>query len=183
MLLPASVAGLGWLGMQAAHECGHVLGAWLTGGTVSKVVLHPLTFSRTDLAANPHPLLVSWAGPIGGVVFPAILFAIAGLSRRRFTWIARTFLGFCLLANGAYLSGGALWTMGDPADMIALGAPRWLPVLIGLVLLGAGLCCWNGQGRFLGLAPGSVVNRGVAAILAGCLIAVIVLELMLSQPF
>jgi hypothetical protein len=45
-----------WLGMQALHELGHVLGAWVTGGVVSRVVLDPRTFSRTDLAANPHPL-------------------------------------------------------------------------------------------------------------------------------
>src|SRR5260221_4916233 len=38
-----------WLGMQAVHELGHVIGAWLTGGQVSQVVLHPLTISRTHL--------------------------------------------------------------------------------------------------------------------------------------
>jgi hypothetical protein len=48
-----------WLLMQAVHESGHVLGARLGGGTVAQVVLHPLTISRTDLAANPHPLLVA----------------------------------------------------------------------------------------------------------------------------
>lgn len=44
--------------MQAIHECGHVLGAWLTGGQVARVVLNPLTLSRTDLAENPRPLVV-----------------------------------------------------------------------------------------------------------------------------
>lgn len=53
-----------WLGMQAVHELGHVAGAWLTGGRVERVVLHPLTISRTDLATNPHPLPVVWAGPV-----------------------------------------------------------------------------------------------------------------------
>ena len=41
-----------WLGMQAVHESGHVIGAWMTGGRVERVVLHPLTISRTDLAAT-----------------------------------------------------------------------------------------------------------------------------------
>jgi hypothetical protein len=67
-----------WLGMQAVHELGHVLGAWLTGGRVTAVVLNPLTISRTDLAENPQPLFVVWAGPAFGVVFPTT--ALAGPS-------------------------------------------------------------------------------------------------------
>src|SRR5919197_5314412 len=47
---------LSWLGMMAVHEAGHVAAARLTGGTVSKVVLH--------LSHNPHPLVVAWAGPV-----------------------------------------------------------------------------------------------------------------------
>lgn len=46
-----------WLGMQAVHEAGHVLGALVSGGSIKQVVLHPLTISRTDLAMNPAPLV------------------------------------------------------------------------------------------------------------------------------
>ena len=56
-----------WLGMQAVHESGHVLGALLTGGKIATVVLHPLTISHTELIDNPHPLCVVWAGPLVGV--------------------------------------------------------------------------------------------------------------------
>jgi hypothetical protein len=52
-----------WLGMQGVHELGHCIGAWLTGGRVERVVLHPFAISRTDLAYNPHPLLVAWLAP------------------------------------------------------------------------------------------------------------------------
>ena len=31
-----------WLGMQAVHECGHVIGALLTGGEIKQVVLNPI---------------------------------------------------------------------------------------------------------------------------------------------
>jgi predicted Zn-dependent protease len=48
MLIGSTVVG-SWLGMQAVHELGHVLGAWWTDGDVSRVVLHPLSISRTDL--------------------------------------------------------------------------------------------------------------------------------------
>ena len=65
-----------WLGMQAVHESGHVIGAWLTGGQVAKVVLHPLTISRTDLVSDPFPLTVVWLGPLVGVLAPLAAWAI-----------------------------------------------------------------------------------------------------------
>src|SRR5207244_10439690 len=70
-----------WLGMQAVHELGHVLGAWLTGGRVARVVLYPLTISRTDLADNPRPLVVVWAGPLVGVTIPLLLWAVRANAR------------------------------------------------------------------------------------------------------
>ena len=76
-LLMGSTLVLSWLGMMAVHEFGHVLGAWLSGGTIAKVVLHPLTISRTDLAHNPHPLLVVWAGPAVGVLLPLLAWGAA----------------------------------------------------------------------------------------------------------
>ena len=60
LVLIASTVLLSWLGMMAVHEFGHVLGAWITGGRVERVVLHPLRFSRTDLAHNPSPMFVVW---------------------------------------------------------------------------------------------------------------------------
>ena len=59
-----------WLAVQAVHEMGHIVAALATGGTVSQVVLHPLTISRTDLTENPHPLIVAWLGPLVGVAAP-----------------------------------------------------------------------------------------------------------------
>src|SRR4051812_1282250 len=70
-----------WLGMQAVHEFGHVLGAWFTDGQVTRVVLHPLTISRTELAHNPSPLIVVWAGPVVGIAGPLLLWAIAAAQR------------------------------------------------------------------------------------------------------
>src|SRR5262249_48725415 len=86
-----------WLSMQAVHELGHVLGARATGGRVDRVVLHPLTISRTDLADNPNPLAVVWAGPFGGVVIPLLLWAFAAAVRLPGAFVLRFFAGFCLL--------------------------------------------------------------------------------------
>ena len=72
----ASAGPLAWLVMMAVHEAGHVLGAHLTGGTVKVVVLHPLKVSCTVLSHNPHPLLVTWAGPVIGVLIPLVVFGV-----------------------------------------------------------------------------------------------------------
>src|SRR6266852_2985807 len=104
VLIVSTVLG-SWLGMQAVHEFGHVLGARLTGGRVAQVVLHPLTISRTDLSHNPRPLLVVWAGPAFGVLLPLALWGVAAGLRLPGAFVLRFFAGFCLLANGAYIAG------------------------------------------------------------------------------
>ena len=71
VLIVSTILG-SWLGMQAVHELGHVLGAWLTGGGIARVILNPLTISRTELAHNPSPLLVVWSGPLFGILSPLI---------------------------------------------------------------------------------------------------------------
>ena len=63
--LVVAVFVVSWLGMMWVHELGHVVNAWLCGGHVERVVLHPLRFSRTDLLVNPHPLVVRGAGWCG----------------------------------------------------------------------------------------------------------------------
>jgi hypothetical protein len=77
ILLIVAFLPLCWLAMQAVHELGHFLGAVATGERVERVVLHPLTISRTDVSPNPFPLLVIWAGPVVGVLLPLGLFLAA----------------------------------------------------------------------------------------------------------
>src|SRR5438105_14300049 len=108
--------------MQAVHESGHVLGAWLTGGRVLRVVLHPLTISRTDLADNPHPLIVVWAGPVVGVAIPLLLWLIFAATRLPAAFVVRFFAGFCLIANGLYIGVGSFGRIGDCGEMLRHGS-------------------------------------------------------------
>jgi peptidase M50B-like protein len=149
-----------WLGMQAVHELGHVLGAWLTGGRVERVVLHPLAISRTDLAENPRPLVVAWAGPALGVAVPLLVFLAVEMSmtrcgaQERFArsrWFLRFFAGFCLLANGLYLGVGSLTGVGDCGDLLMHGSKPWQLWLFGLATAPLGLLLWHGLGPQLGL--------------------------------
>ena len=162
VLIGSTVLG-SWLGMQAVHEAGHVLGAWLTGGRVARVVLHPLTISRTDLADNPRPLVVVWAGPLVGVAFPVVLWAGAAAARLPGAFVLRFFAGFCLLANGLYIGVGSFDGVGDCGEMLRHGSALWHLWLFGAATAPIGLWLWHGQGPHFGLGPaGGRVEHGVA---------------------
>ncbi len=139
----AAAVVVAWFAMQGVHECGHVLAAWLTGGTVERVVLHPFSISRTDVLPNPHPLAVAWGGPVFGVVAPLVaLGAIRRLSSG-FKVFLHFFAGFCLIANGAYIGVGSYYSIGDAGDLLRHGAPRWTLIVFGVAAFAAGLWFWH----------------------------------------
>ena len=171
VILIASTLLGSWLGMQAVHELGHVLGARATGGRVERVVLHPLTISRTDLAENPRPLVVTWAGPGFGVVAPLLAWGAACAFRLPGAFVLRFFAGFCLLANSLYIGVGSFDAVGDCGDLLRHGAARGHLWLFGAVTAPAGLWLWHKLGPHFGLGPArGRVSAGVAyATLAACL--------------
>jgi hypothetical protein len=152
-VLIVSVVLASWLGMQAVHECGHVLGAWLTGGRVARVVLHPLTISRTDLGHNPAPLVVVWSGPVFGALLPLVLWLVAAGTGLPGAFVLRFFAGFCLIANGTYIAGGSFDRIGDCGEMLRHGSALWQLWLFGAVTVPAGLWLWHRQGPHFGLGP------------------------------
>jgi hypothetical protein len=174
-MLIASVMTGSWLGMQAVHELGHVLGACLTGGRVAQVVLYPLTISRTDLADNPQPLIVAWAGPVFGVLLPVALWAGAALCRMPGAYVLRFFAGFCLIANGAYIGGGSFDRIGDCGQMLRHGSALWQLWLFGVVAVAVGLALWHRLGKYfaLGRARGQVSPGVVYASVIGCVLLVV----------
>jgi hypothetical protein len=162
VLIASTLAG-SWLGMQVVHESGHAAGAWLTGGRVARVVLHPGTISRTDLSHNPHPLVVVWAGPLVGVLLPLALWGAAALARLGAAFVLRFFAGFCLVANGAYIAGGSFGGVGDCGEMLRHGSPIWLLWLFGAACAPAGLALWHRLGPSFGLGEARcAVPAGVA---------------------
>jgi len=150
-VLIASTLLASWLGMQAVHELGHVCGAWLTGGTVQQVVLHPLAISRTDLADNPAPLLVVWAGPIVGMLLPLLVWMATAAVKMPGSFVLRFFAGFCLIANGLYIGLGSFGRIGDCGEMLRHGSALWQLWLFGLVTVPAGIWLWHGQGAEFGI--------------------------------
>lgn len=175
-----STLALSWLLMQAVHELGHVGAAHLTGGHVEQVILHPLAFSRTDVSPNPHPLLVTWSGPLLGSALPLIAFAIARAVRLPGWPSLRFFAGFCLIANGAYLGIGSFDRAGDAGDLLRYGAPLWQLWLFGLLTAPTGLFLWHRLGPHFGLGPTpSRVSPLMAWLTFALLTATILAELLL----
>jgi len=154
IVLVVTFFGFSWLAMQVAHELGHVLGAVMTGGRVTNVILHPLTISRTDVHPNPRPLLVAWAGPVFGAFLPAIMYLIARGIRLPGLFLFRFFAGFCLIANGAYIGGGAFTALADAGDMLRHGSSICQLSLFGVVTTAMGLYLWNGLGPHFGFGKG-----------------------------
>lgn len=171
-LLIGSTILASWLGMQAIHEFGHVVGAWATGGTISQVVLSPLTISRTDLSQNPNPLMVVWMGPLLGVIIPIILWLLACGMKMPGSYVLRFFAGFCLIANGLYIGVGAFDRIGDCGVMLRNGSFEWHLWLFGALTAPLGLWLWHRQGVHFGLgrAKGQVDKRVAYGVSIVCII-------------
>ena len=175
---------LSWLGMMIVHECGHVLGAWCTGGVVDYVLLHPLLVSRTDVFINPHPLLEVWAGAVFGSLFPLVVYLIARVCRMPGLYLLKFFAGFCLIANGVYLAEGAFFEVADAGELLVYGAARWHLVLFGLLTVPPGFYLWNGLGPNFGLgAAKGEVSRSATFVSVGLLTAVVFTEVLTYHMF
>jgi hypothetical protein len=171
-----------WLAMQVVHELGHVLGAWWTGGTVTALVLLPWTFSRTDVGVNPSPLVVTWAGPAIGSALPLVMWSVALLVRWSGAYLLRFFAGFCLVANGAYIGGGALFREGDAGLLQIYGTPSWPLFVFGVLAVASGLWLWHRQGNHFGFggAGGKVDPRAIWGS-AAALVVIVGAELLCTM--
>ena len=141
-----------WLLMQLVHECGHVLAAYASGGSVERVVLSPMIISRTDLATNPHPLFVAWSGALFGAVVPVILAAL--LRKTSIAYLLWGLAGFCLIANSIYLGAGALEGYGDAGDILRHGGEPWQLIVFALLTAPAGLYAWHRVSTAFGFGEG-----------------------------
>jgi hypothetical protein len=177
-LLIASTVGCSWLLMQVVHELGHMLAAWATGSRIAEVKLHPAAISYTLLAPNPQPLVVAWMGPLVGAILPLLASMIARRWKLRGWYVLQFFAGFCLVANGAYLIGGAVNNIGDAADLLRHGTPKLMIYLFAVPAILVGLCLWNGLGAYFGLGPqAKQVDSRVALVVLLLLLATITIEL------
>ncbi len=181
-LLIFSTVVFSWLAMMVVHEFGHVLNAWISGGQVVKVVLHPLAISRTDVVPNPHPAFERWGGAVWGCVIPVLACQIAKLRKSASLHVFAFFAGFCLIANGAYLSASVLSPVGDGKNLIDMGVNRAWLVAWGAITIPIGFWFWNGLGPAFGIGAGAKpADRTLACRLLLVTVILIVVEFLLSD--
>lgn len=168
VLVAATLCG-SWLGMLAVHEFGHVLHAWLSGGTVTGVDLPLVGFSQTHVSPNPQPRFVAWGGAVWGSLLPLVGWAIVRRRAPALAFLAAFFAGFCCVANGAYLAAGSFIGKANDADdaheLLRHGAQAWQLIAFGLVATAIGFQLWHGLGKSFGLgkSPRAVEKKAVAA--------------------
>jgi hypothetical protein len=133
-----------WYAMLTAHELGHVLHAWISGARIAGVEIPFFGFSRTDVHGSAHPQFIAWGGAVWGCLIPLLCFTLTRKCRGVVAQALRFFAGFCLIANGAYLSVGSFDGVGDAGDLLRHGAPRWCLIAFGVVTIPAGLWLWHG---------------------------------------
>ncbi|MEM6776565.1 MAG: hypothetical protein AAF670_02845 [Planctomycetota bacterium] len=91
--------------MTLTHECGHIVGGWMGGATLTDCDLAPWRMPYSLHAPDPRPLMTLWSGPMLGVIVPLLAAAVI---QRPWSWFVAD---FCVLANGAYLA--LAWLAGD----------------------------------------------------------------------
>jgi hypothetical protein len=181
LIFVSSLLAMCWLAMMATHELGHVTGALLTQGGIERVVLHPLSISRTDVSPNPCPSIVVWLGPIIGCVIPAVVCVVIPRRNAVLRNIAAFFTGFCLLANGAYIAIGSFDQVGDCGEMLRHGSPRWTLIAFGAITIPLGIYVWHRLGsikQFFGNA--SLIDARTAYTLLVILLVIIGCEFTFS---
>lgn len=163
-----------WLWMQGIHELGHVIAAILSSAKVTRVVWHFAAISRTDVMPNPYPLLVCWAGPLVGCVLPLIA---SGMWRRSVQ--LSFFSGFCLVANGAYVSVGSLERIGDAGVLLQQGSSIVTLWVAGGIAMIIGFGVWHRLGTLSQLRRWRISDRQIA-IQAILLTITVVIQLLLQ---
>jgi hypothetical protein len=170
-----------WDLMMAVHEGGHVAATLLLGGTVERIILHPLAISQTVRSGSRSPLADCWAGPLLGAALPVAAWLAARRWCRGASAELRLLAGFCLLANGAYLGLGWIGGIGDAGEILDDGGSRWQLILFGVAALGGGLLLIDGGQRTLGFgAHARVVTARRATALAAAALALTLLGLVLD---
>ena len=137
---------------------------------VERVILHPLTISRTDVSPNPYPELVVWLGPVVGCLLPLFAWVIVPGRLAVLCKVAQFFAGFCLIANVAYISMGSFDAIGDCGEMLRTGTPTWAMLAFGAATVPLGLYLWHGLGSLKEfIDEPSVVTPRMAYIVSGAL--------------
>lgn len=121
------------------HEISHSAAAWMTGGWVGGIYLHPFSWSYS-YSVSPNPIFHAAAGALGACCIGLFLFVLL------IRWTRDWLLPLLLVGPIAFLSGGNYWLVdmvfhsgGDACSMIDDGVSRTLIAVSGVLMLVGGI--------------------------------------------
>lgn len=117
------------------HESGHALNAVLTGGSLNKITMSPLSWCYTWTSGG-NRIFVIWGGFLWQTIIPIVLLFLCFKSRIALYALFLALVSFA--ESGIYMIAGAAAGIGDGGSLVKLGTPPFILITVGGILL---LCC------------------------------------------
>lgn len=141
------------------HELGHALAAWMTGGQVSGIVVHPFNWSFC-YAVSPYPLFLTAAGVMFSSLAGVLIFVCLIRWPKPFLLPLLLIGPLTLINNGDYmLMDLIVQSGGDACSLAAMGISPAVIVPGALFLLLAGFALAVILIRKIGLLEGGFTMR------------------------
>ncbi|MGD8453318.1 MAG: hypothetical protein PVJ57_16015 [Phycisphaerae bacterium] len=146
-----------------AHELGHALTLVATEGEVDFIEVSPLSSSCVHYRSAPELMATSWGGFLWESISGLLVFFVLWVAKSRLSFFGVVLAITSLAGTGIYMLVGAVLRIGDSADLISMGVPPAVLVILGTALLLLALPLSLPLGGLLGVGKGK--NRLSVTIL------------------
>ncbi len=119
------------------HESGHALNAVLTGGSLNKITMSPLSWCYASTSGG-NKIFVTWGGFLWQTIVPTALLILLWRFKSRLSLFALFLVLVSFAVSGIYMITGALAGIGDGGNLVRYGIPPFILLTVGSILL---LCC------------------------------------------
>lgn len=153
------------------HELGHAIAMWVTGGSVTRIVITPFSWSYTYYGSAPkYPQFADWSGLIIGSILSLLIVFMIRKQRSPYV-VPFLFAGFAPLLNGGgyFLVDALVLKRGDAASLIASGVPMSSVAGAGLLFLAVGLYLVIRNIYRMGIEPQDAFGKRLARLAFGVL--------------
>ncbi len=116
------------------HESGHALNAVLTGGSLNKITMSPLSWCYASTSGGNETFVV-WGGFLWQTIVPTVVLLLLWYFKSRLSLYALFLVLVSFGASGVYMIAGAVAGVGDGGSLVRYGVPPFLLLTVGSVLL------------------------------------------------
>ncbi len=168
------------------HELGHACAAWLTGGGVRAIIIHPFGWNWTQyvFGSISNYEFATWGGIGFGVAFAAAISLLALLKRSPWLQPLHMLGPVALAMNGVYYATSLIKPVGDPVSLIRYGHSQYLMGGIGVGLLVLSLLWAIAIQPLVGLSNFDPMRRRLGVLVGGIgsYLALMALYTFIRQP-